>query len=163
MPTTNDTVLANQLTAVRGELTRVDTKCSTLTGLTGAALLFLVAQSGHGPVIERLQLAAAGVVLATATLVLLSVLRPQLGSTGFRRYAAMTPAQVSAMFMVRSPFNPDRQGNGASADVDGIDAEDLQVLSQITDRKYRSLRLAVDLTMVAIVFMAFALLTGAIA
>jgi hypothetical protein len=158
------TTLATELAAVRGELTRVDAKCSTLTGLAGAMLAFLVTQAGHGPIAARVLVAAAGVVLAAAILTLLSVLRPRLGSTGFRRYATMSSAQVRALFLVHSPYDPGARGNGGPAGSgDGIEAEDLQVLSVITDRKYRGLRLAVDLTVVAVVFLVFALLAGVIA
>jgi hypothetical protein len=157
------TTLATELAAVRGELARVDAKCSTLTGLAGAMLAFLVTQAGHGPIAARVLLAAAGVVLAADVVVLLLVLRPRLGSTGFRRYAVLSPAQVRALFLVHSPYDPDTRGNGAPGSAgDGIEAEDLQVLSQITDRKYRGLRRAVDLTVVAVVFMVFALLAGVI-
>jgi Family of unknown function (DUF5706) len=158
-PTHAKELLTSQLAAVRGELTRVDAKCSTLVSLAGAALAFLVTQA-HGPLLVRVLLAAAGVTLAGATVALLAVLRPRLGTTGFRRFAVMDSAEVRALFTVRHPFDPEARGNGGAAQADpvGIECEDLRVLSQIVNRKYLGLRLAVDLVAAAAVLVAAALI-----
>lgn len=145
-------LLSSELAAVRGELTRVDAKSATLAGLAGVGLAFLVTQTGHGPLAARLALAAAGTVLAAATELLLMVLRPRLGSTGFRRYAAMAPAEIRALFAAAVIVNgpDDRAGRLPSGLVDGIEADDLQVLSDIVNRKYRALRTSVDLARVLV-------------
>lgn len=139
--------LVQELTAVRGELTRVDTKCGTLAGLTGAGLAFLTTHL-DGPAPVRAVLALAGTALTAATLTLLSVLRPRLGTTGFRRWARMNPQQV------------DRYLTDAT---EHHGTEDLVVLSQIVDRKYVGLRHAVDLSVAAVVAIAVALLMTAVA
>lgn len=141
--------LTSELAAVRAELTRVDAKCGTLTALTGAGMLALATQVTHGPAPVRALLGIAGVLLAFATVKLLSVLRPRLGSTGFRRYAAMTRDQVE-QFLAR-------------VDPAEVEVEDLQVLSSIVNRKYVGLRHAVDLILFAVVLVAVALLVGVIA
>ena len=142
------TPLSVELAAVRAELPRVDAKCSTLAGLTMAGLAFLSTQVSHGPMVVRVLMGAAGVVLAAATLVLLvAVIRPRMGTTGFRLYAGMSPERVRELFAEQV---------GAA----GRQEHDLVVLSSITDRKYRNLRIAVDLTAVAVVFTAVAILAG---
>lgn len=153
-------LLAGQLTAVRGELSRVDAKCSTLVSLAGAALAFLVTQV-HGPLAVRVLLSVAGVILAAATIVLLLVLRPRLGSTGFRRYAAMPPEQIKATFTSYRPYDPDAPAKSNGANLAGIECEDLHVLSAIVNRKYLGLRLAVDLVAAGVALVAIALVAAA--
>src|SRR4051812_30184071 len=88
-------LLCGELAAVRGELSRVDAKCATLTGLAGAAAAFLTTRIHTAtPLLTRLLLAAAGIGLAAAAVLLLAgVLRPRTGTTGFRRWAAMNDQQ----------------------------------------------------------------------
>ena len=52
--------LCEELAAVRGELTRLDAKCSTLAGLAGAALAFVVTQTGSGTLLARVLLSPPG-------------------------------------------------------------------------------------------------------
>lgn len=138
------TSLIEELTAVRAELARTDAKCSTLAGLTGAAAAFIATQTGRAPLPVRSLLGLAGVLLVTAAIVLLvGVLRPRLGSTGFRRYARMTSAQIDLHF--RQPQSP---------------AEDLRVLSVICDAKNRLLRRAVDLTACGVALIGLAVAAG---
>lgn len=144
--------ITNEITAVRGELTRVDAKCATLTGLSGAALAFLVTQinSPHTALTVRVLLSAAGVVLAGATLVLLlAVLRPRLGSTGFRHFSKLTDQDIIEHF-----------GNGKTAEK--AQRDDLRILSGIANRKFLGLRIAVDLIAFAVILIAFALILGII-
>lgn len=166
---TRNPLLTSELAAVREELPRVDDKCQALAKLTSAgqaAMAFLLT-TAHTSALARLLLAATGVQLATAALVVLVALRPQLGHTGFRRYAAMTSPQVTALFTtpVRAhAFDPDGPFSGtATSTADGIEAEHLQVLSRIVDRKYRALRHAFTLTGFAVMFLTFALVAGVIA
>jgi Pycsar effector protein len=145
---TETTPLSAELAAVRAELPRVDAKCGTMTGLTMAGLAFLATQVTHGPIVVRVLMGAAGVTLAAATLVLLlAVIRPRLGNTGFRLYARMSPEKVRELF-------------ADQAAAVGRQEQDLIVLATITDRKYRHLRLAVDLTAVAVAITAMAILAG---
>lgn len=138
--------LTNELAAVRAELPRVDAKCSTLTGLTMAGIAFLATQVTHGPVPVRILMGAAGLTLAAATVVLLTaVIRPRLASTGFRAYATATPAELRMLLVAECRATQER---------------DLIVLSQITNRKYRGLKLATDLTVVAVALAAVAIVAG---
>jgi hypothetical protein len=159
MTTIANTQIAGELAAVRGELSRVDAKCGTLAGLAGAALAFLVTQTGHGPLAVRILLGTAGAVMAAATMVLLlAVLRPRLGSTGFRRYAVMSGNELADLF-TRGRSTPAAGAVLATS----LEIEDLQVLSQIVNRKFLGLRLAVDLIAFSVLLMTVALLAGVIA
>src|SRR4051794_39649688 len=93
-------LLSGELAAVRGELSRVDAKCATLTGLAGAAAAFLTTRIHTAtPLLTRLLLAAAGIGLAAAAVLLLAgVLRPRTGTTGFRRWSAMNDHQINTHF-----------------------------------------------------------------
>jgi hypothetical protein len=138
--------LTNELAAVRAELPRVDAKCGTLTGLTMAGIAFLATQVTHGPTAVRVLMAASGLTMAAATVVLLAVvIRPRFGSTGFRAYATATPAELRTLLIAECQATQER---------------DLIVLSRITNRKYRGLKLATDLTVVAVALAAVAIVAG---
>lgn len=136
------TLLAAELVAVRDELPRVDAKCATLASLTMGGIAFLATQVSHGPIAVRVLMAASGLMLTAATLVLLLVvIRPRLGSTGFRAYATATPAAIQQLRTRRA-----RE----------CQETNLVVLSQITNRKFRGLQIATDLTAAAVVLAAAA-------
>lgn len=161
---TSNLMLSSELAAVREELPRVDDKCQALAKVAGvgqAMLIFLVSVArGSMPMLAQVGLAAAGVALAFAALAVLFALRPQLGNTGFRRYARMSVRQIKTMLAATAAFDPDLKANGA-ATAEQVEAEHLRVLSQIVDRKYRHLRVAVDLTGLAVTFLAFAMVAVA--
>ncbi len=149
-PTKDDRILAGELAAVRGELARIDAKCGVLTGLAGAGLAFLLQTS-----VQRLDLAVQALVVAAAAcwsgaalVLLVRVLRPHLGPTGFCRWAAMTTRDVL------SEVSGTREDTYA--------ARELVVLSQIVHRKYTALRQAVVLLAAGLVLVAAAVLTSAI-
>lgn len=149
-PSPAETVVAAELAAVRGELTRVDAKCATLVGLAGAGLAFtLTAVSGRAPVVERVLLVAAAAALASSALVLLlQALRPRLGGSGFCRWSAMEPGQV---LQDLADVDPARHHAG-----------ELAVLSAIALRKFRAVRMAVDLMAAGMVLLAAAIVAGVI-
>jgi Pycsar effector protein len=146
-------VLSAELAAVRAELVRVDGKCATLAALAGAMMAFLATQvSDHAPLPVRAVLGAAGLVLAAASIVLLvGVLRPRLGSTGFRRYAAMDTDQIRDLFT-------DLASTHTHQATRCLESGELKVLSQFAATKYLRLRLAVDLIAVGVVLTGFGLL-----
>ncbi|WP_433188744.1 Pycsar system effector family protein [Actinoallomurus sp. CA-150999] len=152
-PTTTPSLLEAELAAVRGELARVDGKCSTLAGLAGAALALLIASLKGSDFANPCWwlVGTATLLMAGAALALLTVLRPRLGTTGFRRYAAMTTAQIEGL----AHANEIKRTRFA--------AEDLRTLSEIVNRKYLGLRLAVDLVLAAVVCVAAALVEAVIA
>ncbi|GAA0968897.1 Pycsar system effector family protein [Actinocorallia libanotica] len=147
-PTKTARILASELMAVRGELTRIDAKCGALVGLAGAGLAFLMQAST-----QRLDLAVrvlavvAAVCWAGAALVLLvRVLRPQLGSTGFCRWADMTPGDICGEILAA------REDTHAS--------RELVFLSTLARRKYAALRTAVNLLAAGVIVVAVAALAG---
>jgi Family of unknown function (DUF5706) len=144
--------LNEELGAVRAELTRLDSKCSTLAGLSGAALAFVATRvTGHGPMLTKVPLVIAGVALAAAAVVLLAtVLRPRFGPTGFNRYAVMTATQIRALLETHT------------GDEDTDRARDLYILSSFARRKNRRLRLAVDLIIAAVALVALGMAMGAL-
>jgi xanthine/uracil permease len=144
--------LNEELAAVRTELTRLDGKCSTLAGLSGAALVFVAARvAGHGPMLAKVPLVVSGVALAAAAVVLLAtVLRPRFGPTGFNRYAVMTATQIRTLL------------ESSAGDEDTDRARDLNILSGIARTKNRRLRMAVDLIITAVVLIALGMCIGAL-
>jgi hypothetical protein len=143
----SETPIATELAAVRAELPRVDAKCGTLTGFTMAGLGFLATQVTHGPIVMRVLMGAAAVALAAATLVLLAVIKPSSGSTGFRMYARLSPDVV-------------REVLADEAAVADLAERDLVTLSKIVHGKYAGLWAAVALTAVAVVLAAIAIVVG---
>jgi hypothetical protein len=126
---------------VHTQTARVDTKASILFGLSLAAL------TGGGAILTKVHpsgpaaaAAALTVALIGAALVLLgAAIRPALGGNhGFVRWAAApTPAHLKEVLDA-----------DATTDVDRV--TQLWALSRAVDRKYRRVRLAVDLLGVAL-------------
>jgi hypothetical protein len=155
--------LSEELAAVRGELGRVDAKCATLAGLTGAAAAFTATQAaGHAPVAVRAAAVAAGLAFtASALVLLLAVLRPTLGSAGFCRWAALSAPEIEDC----AEKHDDAESTGGIPAVSAARAdaaEVLQVLSVITVTKYRRLRVAVDLAAAGVALLAAVAVAGAI-
>lgn len=151
-------LIGQELVAVRGEMNRVDAKCSTLAALTGAAAAYTGSLAGHGPLAARTTAAAASLAFAGAVLVLLlAVLRPRLaGGIGFCRWAVMTTEAIAGQAEnAGTPHGRRREAQQAP--------EALRVLSVITVGKYRRLRIAVDLAAAGVVLLAAGALAGAIA
>jgi hypothetical protein len=151
--------LDGELTAVRGELGRVDGKCGVLTAIATGAAAFSVTQTGHGPVAARAVLAAAGVVFAAAVLVLLAALRPRFGAAGWCRYLSLPAEAISDL---------DRDGRAGTHPAPvlrarDLAAEDLRVLSRLAHAKYGRVRLAVDLVGAGVFLLGAGVVTGVIA
>lgn len=145
-------LLEAELEAVRGELVRVDAKCGTLAGLAGVALAVLVTQAGAAqPWPVDVLLAAAGLALTAAAGLLIRVLRPRLGRTGFCKYAATTSRDICRGLAI------------ADLDSSRHHADELIVLSRIALAKYKSLRRAVDLLTAGLALACAALVAGVIA
>ncbi|GAA2726720.1 Pycsar system effector family protein [Actinocorallia aurantiaca] len=146
-------ILAGEVAAVRGELARVDAKCSTLVALAGAGLAFtLTAISGKDvPTAAKVLLAGAALMLAASALVLLfKALRPRLGPTGFNRWAQMSRDQVRDEVW-RGPHEEYHH------------AEELVVLSRIAAGKFTAIRHGVHLLAAGLVLVAAAICAQVIA
>jgi hypothetical protein len=125
---------------VRAELTRVDAKAATLLTLAGTALTVALAVLARahlpGPAAACGWLTAA--VIATAVTCLATAVRPALaGNHGFVHYA-QTPAERLRVELTADAWTQ-------VCDNQARDAEALVWLSQAAVRKYRRVRLAVDL------------------
>jgi hypothetical protein len=144
-------VMSEELGAVRAELLRVDGKCEALTGLAGAGATYLATQvHAKEPLAVWLPMALAGTALGIAAVVLLVfVIRPRFGAEGFCRYAQMTADSAAKLFT---------NGAAATKTVE-FRAGALVTYSKLTLRKYVAYRLAVDLT----TFAALAIAAGTIA
>jgi hypothetical protein len=150
--------LDSELTAIRGELARVDGKCGVLTAIATGAAAFSATQTGHGPVAARAVLAAAGVVFAAAVLVLLAALRPRFGTAGWCRYLSLPAEAISDL---------DRHGRAGTYPAPALRArdlavEDLGVLSRLAHAKYRRVRLAVDLVGAGVFLLGAGVVAGVI-
>lgn len=153
MPASSSAVPTDE---VYRELGRLDTKCGALAGLTGAGATFLAstmpAKTGTGVLI---MLTGASLMLGLATVVLLKTMRPRLGPTGFNRYAVGDPAELAAELDAEAAAAAD---GGCSVPA----AQNLQILSQICVRKNRMLAAAIDMVIVAVVFIAAAAVLAAL-
>ncbi|GAB3988916.1 hypothetical protein GCM10029978_112560 [Actinoallomurus acanthiterrae] len=146
-PTSAESLLSVELTAVRGELTRVDAKCATLTTLTMAGLAFIATKVGHGPDLARVLLSVAGLMLASATLTLLTVISPHLGS--IRLYARLSPAGVREVLADQATAARHHENSLIS-------------LSRVVSRKYLGLLIAVTETGTAVALIAVATLLNGV-
>ncbi|MEU6721569.1 Pycsar system effector family protein [Nonomuraea sp. NPDC046802] len=147
--------LLRELEVVRAELARIDAKATALIGWAGTALAILAAAASVArlPLPALVAVIAGTVLLAAAVAVLLTVIRPALpvssqaaGGYGFVRHAAASTVQELIAGL-------NLNENGVSLQL----GEELLQTSKLTDRKYRRLRLAVRLLLVALLAMAAAL------
>ena len=131
----HDELMAEELEAVRSELSRVDSKSSMLLGLAAGGLL--LATTGQPAGIGG-WLIKAGMGGAAASIVpLLAVVRPRLGATGFPHHARRSVGEVQAEL---AKVNPRMWRS-----------EQLIALSKIAVRKFKLLRIAVILQVLALV------------
>lgn len=145
-------VLDGELAAVRGELNRLDSKAATLIAVVGAVMAILTSQIGRSALPVRITLAAAGLALTgAAVLLLVMVLRPRLGSTGFCRWADTAPDEIQSLFRAR-PYR-----------VAELQPADLHFLSVLVLRKQRWFRRAVDLVVLGLALVWAALVAGVVA
>jgi hypothetical protein len=129
-----DEVLVEELQAVHGELARVDSKSSMLLGFAAGGLL--LATTGQPPGIGGWLFRAGAGFAAASIIPLLTVVRPRLGSTGFSHHARRTVAEIQSEL---SRVNPRRWRS-----------EQLITLSRIAVRKFKLLRIAAALQIVAL-------------
>ncbi|WP_432862304.1 Pycsar system effector family protein [Microbispora rosea] len=149
--------LYEQAALVRAELARVDAKAGLLLGWAGAALAVVItittaaATSTKGvPAVALAGLWGTAGLLGVAVAVLLLAVRPRIpriGGTGFVVHArAASPAALLHTL--------------TTADAADHLIADVWLLSRLAVTKYRRLRLAVDLLIVALLVLAAALLTA---
>ncbi|WP_157255042.1 Pycsar system effector family protein [Nonomuraea typhae] len=147
-------IVKGEADAARAELARVDAKAAALMGWSGTAFAILAAAAGLVtlPSIWTTATVVLGAaLLAAAVAVLLCVVRPALapkkGRYGFLAHAATgDPQQLLAALLT---------------DPTARLADEALRLATLTAAKYRRLRLAVDLLLVALAVLAAALPIGA--
>ncbi|MFI0515814.1 Pycsar system effector family protein [Streptomyces sp. WSLK1-5] len=131
-----DTNLDTACSAVAAEVQRTDGKASLLLAFNGAVLAGLATLADTGqPSVTNAFGAAAVLALAAAAVLLLLVVRPRLGGNdraSFPYWARLDEEAIRAS--LRGDSRPAR----------------IRVLSTIAMRKYRQLRLAVDLSLAAL-------------
>jgi hypothetical protein len=131
----HDEIMVEELHAVHGELSRVDSKSSILLGFAAGGLLLTTAGIPPGPGGWLIKL---GVGIAAASIVpLLFVVRPRLGSTGFPHHARRTVEQIRAELI--------------KVNARTWRSEQLIALSRIAVRKCRLLKIAASLQTAALV------------
>ncbi|MFJ4745417.1 Pycsar system effector family protein [Streptomyces sp. NPDC088775] len=135
------------LTDVTAEIGRTDGKASALLAAFSIPLAVLVAVvPGHDlPAFAAVLVGLGAAGLVAAMIVVLLVVRPRLGGANrgsYLHWAQCTPEEVVADLAV------DRS------------VERIVELSQIAERKYRSLRLAIDITAASLVVLVLALATA---
>ncbi len=142
-----DPDVRDHLAALTSQISRCDSKASLLLALTGASLAgaFSVAASTRpGP--AALTVGATGAAcLVAATLLLLTVVRPNLSGPGWPRWATM----------------PDEQLRDALTAGPGL--AEARTLSALAARKFTRVRAAVDCTYAGIILLTLAAATSVIA
>ncbi|MEU6175848.1 Pycsar system effector family protein [Streptantibioticus parmotrematis] len=140
--TPDKALLDSELATVAAEIVRTDGKASLLLAFVGAGLAGLAQVTGHGRTLALTCAALTALDLAAAVVVLLLTVWPRLGSGGidraFPHWARLSPAEVRAALTT-----DDR-------------AARIVTLSRIALRKYRHLRVAVLLCIVAVPLAALA-------
>lgn len=131
------------------EIQRADTKATALCGVAGGLLTLSVtvlvqAEGASGFLVYGL--AAVCVLLASAIIAALGALRPALPRAGL-------PAALA-----EEAGCPQVEGGALTLARSTSDARRLRVLAALAGRKFRAVRLAVDLVRIALVMAGFALL-----
>ncbi|MFI7632441.1 Pycsar system effector family protein [Microbispora rosea] len=150
-------VLRAEADAARAELARVDSKAAALIGWagTGFAVISAAATITTLPIAATAVVVGGAALLAAAVAVLLTVIRPSIprrDGTGFVRIAALRDGEQLQELVSVDLVEQRRQA-----------AAHVVRLSQIALAKYRRLRAAVDLLLVALVVLAAALPLGVLA
>ncbi len=143
----------DHIAATRDELTRTDSKSSTLVGLAGIAAVYASAASPAGaPVFTRI-LAFLAALAFTASLltVLLGVVRPKLGNAGWLRYVNVPVDHLQ--HLARHGVQLAANDGGSPASAHEIEAEDLSSVTKLTRRKFAWMQLSVDLMAAGIVLL----------
>ncbi|GHE28717.1 hypothetical protein GCM10017673_34020 [Streptosporangium violaceochromogenes] len=136
-----------ELAAVRGELSRIDTKISALLGLSGTAASVVGALAALGthrlPAPARVGVWVAVLLLAASVAVLLLAIRPRLprpgAGHGWIAYAYATTAALAAT--TAGQYDQERRA-------------DLIGLARLARGKHRRFRAAVDLMLAALLLLA---------
>jgi hypothetical protein len=136
-----DTAIAT----LRGELARSDGKASLLLALTGAAALALVSLGAGGslPAAAVAVGAVSAAAMLAATVVLLLAVRPHLAGRGWPSWPDLADAELQAQL------------------AEGQHVEEVRVLATSARTKFRRIRLAVDLVLVGLAFLAVAAVLAA--
>lgn len=136
--------IGQEVSTVRAEIARADSKASTLLGLAGTATSITAAAAtvtGQAlPLFAHISLWLGIAHLAAAVAVLLRVIRPALprhrgGGAGWTTYAGRTPAELA---------------DTASVDHERGQIAELVCLSDLAWTKYRRIQWAVDLQLLAL-------------
>lgn len=135
--------LAQARTEVIAEMGRTDAKASALLTVLSLPLAVLIAVvPGHDlPAAATVAAGIGAAALAAAMLLVLLIVRPRLGgdvSGSYLHWATCTPEQAAA------DIASDRS------------AERIVILSRIAARKFRALRLAIDITAGAVALLVLA-------
>lgn len=147
-----DARLAAANTTVLGEISRTDAKSGVLLTSFSLPLAALVAAvpGGHAlPAPAALFVGTGTVGLVAAMLVVLLVVRPRLGGAARGSFLHWSLCETADEVL-------------KDLEVPGNQAEHLIHLSKIARRKYRGLRIAVDLTGASLVALGAALITALI-
>ena len=142
---------ATAITTVSGEIARTDTKAGlllTLNGLLVAALSLQDSPADSGTLALILTIISAAAV-ATSVGLAVHVIRPRLGTPG----RATDPS-----FVTWSSSSYDQVTESLTGDPRVTQITRIQILSRIAMRKMKSLRLASDFALVAMVATAAALI-----
>ncbi|MET9483637.1 Pycsar system effector family protein [Streptomyces sp. NPDC006638] len=148
--TTTDRNLDAACAAVAGEIARTDSKASLLLAFTGAVLAGLASIADNGlPLVTKTIGALAVLALAVAAVLLLLVVRPNLGGGRVVREGLPYWARLEEREL-RAAMTEDTR------------AARVKALSGLAVAKYRRLARAVDLILIALALLALAAI-GALA
>ncbi|MGV9596092.1 Pycsar system effector family protein [Streptosporangium sandarakinum] len=152
-PTAAREVLERESAAVRAELARVDAKSGLLLSWAGGAFAIVAALgvtgAGRLPGPAAVGLWSSAALLAAAAAVLLTAVRPRIPRDGGMGFVVHATAGNDAELLYRLDLSETGRLQEA--------AHEVWLLSRLTVAKYRTIRVAVDLLLLALVVLAVAL------
>ncbi len=132
-----ETRLLGMMTDLRTELARTDAKASSLLGIAGvvAAVLVTALTGKHLPLLAVAAVSVAIVTFTSTTVVLATILRPQLPPE-------RAPGSYAAW--AGDPGTAWNEAHALTYSRIEVLADQVAILASIVDRKYRRLRIAGD-------------------
>jgi hypothetical protein len=136
---------------VRDELRRADSKATTLLSLVGAALAGVIALTGRGlPLVATVALWASAVPIGLSVLLLLAAIRPNLNGAAPGSWLHSLTCEPFELLKYYKTAHP----------VDIV--HDVRSLAHIACRKFVRIRRAVNLLVLGLVVLAFALVASVV-
>ncbi|MEV4753023.1 NUDIX domain-containing protein [Streptosporangium sp. NPDC049248] len=149
-------ILSHESITVRAELTRVDAKVALLVSLAAGGLAITLTNSTAVATVALVLRWIAGGLFAAAAATLLAAVMPRIPRRGGTGFVAVAHAASPRALIAQLTTNDSDGSGGGGGQVERL-AADVWQLSRLTCTKYRIIRVAVALLIVAVVVLALSL------